>query len=87
MWEMKARADGAPAGAWSRDLKCNTATVHGCVAFQTACEKLVPFTVSSFLQFRLVAPMGHTRLFTFYKRVSLKPPMTSAIVPMARAGR
>ena len=35
----------------------------------------------------LVAPMVDTRFFTFYKRVSLKPPTRSPCVPTAGAGR
>ena len=36
---------------------------------------------------RLVAPMGGLGFFTFYKRVSLKPPMRSASVPTAGTGQ
>ena len=35
-WRAKARAEGAPAGACSRDLKCNIARVRGYITFQTA---------------------------------------------------
>ena len=45
-----------------------------------------PSTISG-LGIWLVAPMAHRGLFTFYKRVSLKPPTRSPCVPTAGAGR
>ena len=36
---------------------------------------------------RIVARLVRRGFFTFYKRVSLKPPMRSAIILMAGAGR
>ena len=58
----------APAGAWTRDLNSGTGTARGCAPFQTACEKLVPFTVSSFLRF------GFCRLLSGCMRSALDRP-------------